>query len=85
MFVLCVNWSSSNSSGSSSHNSGDRKTSEVREGENFSAKNSRFVDDSEPSFDVAIDTVGSAKTKFQAAKALNAGDAELLNFLANAA
>ena len=64
---------SSNSSGSSSHNSGVRKTSEVREGENFSAKNSRFVDDAEPSFDVAIDTVGSAKTKFQAAKALKKG------------
>ena len=64
---------SSNSSGSSSHNSGDRKTSEVREGENFSAKNSRFVDDAEPSFDVAIDTVGTAKTKFQAAKALKKG------------
>ena len=70
------NSSSSSSSGTSNSDSSDSSSSSKSNneaGQNFTAKNSRFVDEAEPSFDVAIDTVGTSKTKFQATKALKKG------------
>jgi len=65
--------SSSGTSNSDSSDSSSSSKSNNEAGQNFTAKNSRFVDEAEPSFDVAIDTVGTSKTKFQATKALKKG------------
>ena len=65
--------SSSGTSNSDSSDSSSSSKSNNEAGQNFTAKNSRFVDKAEPSFDVAIDTVGTSKTKFQATKALKKG------------
>ena len=65
--------SSSSSSSSNNNNNNNMSGGSIDDGQNFKAKNSRFVNDAEPSFDVVIDTVGTSKTKFQATQALKKG------------
>ena len=57
----------------SGENTSSRSSSKNEVESNYAAKNTRFVSGDEPSFDVAIDCVGSPKTRFQAMQSLRPG------------